>query len=221
VFSEHAQCDVDCLVADDAESLVDIVGSGAIALPVWASRIGNLAHADWCRLELDAGGAPLARVARVARELEALAAEMGLPSFVVTSGSAGLAVLLPVGGLCTFAETRSLGELVARVAGARLPEIAATVGDGPGRGRVTIDFRPNEHGRPLPAPYSVLPGPRGLVATPLAWDEVDDGLDLDCFTIETVPERMGARKSDPLAAVLTIRPDLQRALALLTELLKG
>jgi DNA primase len=85
---------------------------------------------------------------------------------------------------------------------------------------VTIDFRPNEHGRSFPAPYSVLPGSHGLVATPLAWEEVDDRLDGGRFTIKSVAERMGGRKSDPLAAVLTVRPDLERALALLAERLR-
>jgi hypothetical protein len=40
------------------------------------------------------------------------------------------------------------------------------------------------------------------------------------FTIKTLPERMKKMKDDPLAAVLTLKPDLQSALAKLTERLK-
>jgi bifunctional non-homologous end joining protein LigD len=219
VFSEHARHDVDCFVAADVESLLSIVAASATTLPVWASRISDGAHPDWCRLDLDPGGVRFALVARVARELRALADEMAVPCFVKTSGSAGLEVLLALGGLCTFEQTTSLAELVARVAAARLPEIATTARDAPGRGRVRIDFLQNGQGRALAAPYSVGPGRGGIVSTPLAWDEVDDGLDAGGFTIRTVPQRMRTRGDDPLAGVLTARPDLERALARLAELM--
>jgi bifunctional non-homologous end joining protein LigD len=144
---------------------------------------------------------------------------MAVPSFVKTSGSAGLEVLLALGGLCTFEQTTSLAELVARVVAARLPEIATTARDAPGRGRVRIDFLQNGQGRTLAAPYSVGPGRGGAVSTPLAWDEVDDDLDAGGFTIRTVLHRMRTLGDDPLAGVLTARPDLERALARLAELM--
>jgi bifunctional non-homologous end joining protein LigD len=217
VWSDEAGREVDCFVAGDVESLLSVVDGGPASLRLWASRFADLGRPDWCLLDLEPNGAPFARTAEVARELRALADEMGLPSFVKTSGAAGLHVLLPTGGLCTFEQTMGLGELVARVAAARLPAIA-TAPRGPGGvARVLIDFRPNRQGRALVAPFSAAPGPAALVSTPLGWEEVDESLDVGRFTIRTMPERMRSRSRDPLAAALTAKPDLERALARLRE----
>jgi bifunctional non-homologous end joining protein LigD len=218
VWSEQAQREIDYLVADDVESLLYIINLGTIPLHVWASRITDLEHPDWCSLDLDPKGAPFPHVVQVARELRAIADEMGVPSFVKTSGSTGLHVLIPLGGQCTFEQAKSLGELVARVAAARLPEIATTVRNPGGRGgRVYIDFLQNGHGKLLAAPFSARPVPGALVSTPLDWEEVGGALDIERFTIRSVPERMRARKDDPLSKVLSARPDLERALARLVE----
>jgi hypothetical protein len=45
----------------------------------------------------------------------------------------------------------------------------------------------------------------------------DDGLTPARFTIRTVPERLVAAPSEPLAAILTEKPDLQTAMARLAE----
>src|SRR5262249_35647535 len=143
VFSEDERREVDCVIVADAESLLAIARLGAVSLEVWASRMAGLARADWCLLDLDPRGAPLDRLAPVAREIRALADEMGMPSYVKTSGAIGLHVLLPLGGLCTFEQARSLGELVARVVAGRLPTMATTVRGPLARGRVSIDFLQN------------------------------------------------------------------------------
>jgi bifunctional non-homologous end joining protein LigD len=222
IWSEHAQREIDCFIADDVESLLYVINLGTIPLHVWASRVTDLPHPDWCILDLDPKGAPFDHVVQVALELRALADEMGVPSFVKTSGSTGLHVLLPVAGQCTFEQTRSLGELLARVAAGRRPEIATTVRN-PGRrgGRLYVDFLQNGHGKLLAAPFSARPVPGALVSTPLDWNEVGKELDIRDFTIRTVPERMRVRMDDPLAAVLTAKPDLERALALLMEQMEG
>ena len=45
-------------------------------------------------------------------------------------------------------------------------------------------------------------------------------LDVRAFTLKTLPARMKKLKDDPMASVLTLKPDLQSALAKLTEKLK-
>jgi len=218
IWSEHAQREIDYFIADEVESLLYVINLGTIPLHIWASRTTDLPHPDWCILDLDPKGAPFRDVVRVARELLSLAEEMEMPSFVKTSGSTGLHVLLPLGGQCTFEQTKNLGELVARVAADRVPDVATTVRNPGNRGgRVYIDFLQNGHGKLLAAPFSARPVPGALVSTPLDWDEVDDDLDISRFTIRSVPERMQGRKGDPLLPVLREKPDLARALRRLTE----
>jgi bifunctional non-homologous end joining protein LigD len=158
----------------------------------------------------------------VARAIRDLTEEIALPAYVKTSGSTGLHVLLPLGGLCTFDQCRQLGELLARVVAARLPDVATTVRLPARRGgRVYIDYLQNGHGKLLAAPFTARPVPGALVSAPLRWDEVDDALELGAFTIRTAPERMAVLGADPLAPVLTGKPDLVTALARLAARLDG
>jgi bifunctional non-homologous end joining protein LigD len=142
-----------------------------------------------------------------------------MPSYVKTSGSTGLHVLLPLGGRLTYEQSRRLGEILARVIVGRLPDIATIVRTPNLRkGRVYVDYVQNGHGRLLVAPFCVRPLPGAPVSTPLDWSEVRDGLDRKAFTILTVPERMAKLGRDPLAGVLAADGlDLESALGRLAE----
>jgi len=50
---------------------------------------------------------------------------------------------------------------------------------------------------------------------------VNEKLDISAFTIKTLPARMKRLKKDPIAPVLTEKPDLARTLSRLTSRLKG
>jgi bifunctional non-homologous end joining protein LigD len=62
------------------------------------------------------------------------------------------------------------------------------------------------------AAYSVRPLPGAPVATPLAWEELDERLDPHAFTMDVVLDRV-ARLGDVHAAALQGRQRLDRALA--------
>jgi bifunctional non-homologous end joining protein LigD len=137
---------------------------------------------------------------------------------VKTSGSTGIHVLVPLGGQCTYEQSRTLGEVLARAIEKRLPEIATTERVISKReGRVYLDYLQNGHGKLLVGPYSVRPLPGAPVSTPLSWSEVTARLDPSKFTIRTVPARLKRKRADPLLGVLSDRPDLPRALARLAE----
>jgi len=218
MWSEHAQREIDYFICDHVETLLYLANLGTIPLHIWSSRVRTLQNPDWCILDLDPKEAPFAHVVEVARTVHDLCEEMGLPSFPKTSGSTGLHVLLPLGGQCTYEQSRSLGELLAHVVCQRLPEIATTVRPvGLRGGRVYVDYLQNGHGRLLAAPFSVRPVPGALVSTPLQWSEVDDRLDPAQLTLRTVPDRLARTQADPLRPVLDLRPDLQQALSRLSE----
>ena len=222
VWSEHAQREIDYFVAADVESLLFIANLGTIPLLIWGSRIFDIAHPDWCILDLDPKTAPFAHVVEVARAIHDLAEEITLPAYAKTSGSTGLHVLFPLGRQLSFDECRQLGELLARVVSGRVPEIATTVRlPGDRGGRVYIDFLQNGHGKLLAAPFTARPVPGALASAPLLWDEVDASLDPRAFTIKTLPERMSAFGRDPLAPVLAEKPDLPTALTRLAARLEG
>ncbi|HKC25553.1 MAG TPA: DNA ligase D, partial [Thermoanaerobaculia bacterium] len=209
VFSEETARELDYFVCDTVEALLYVINLGAIPLHVFASRTRSLPLPDWCILDLDPKTAPFRDVVTIALALHELCEEIGLPSFVKTSGSTGLHVLVPLATRLGYAECRSLAELLARVIVLRLPEIATMVRNPAARGgRVYVDTLQNGHGKLLVSPFSVRPLPGAPVSTPLEWREVNARLDIRKLTIETVPKRLAKAKSDPLLPVLTAVPDL-------------
>ena len=221
IYSDDAEREVRYFVADDADSLTYVANLGTIPIHVWASRMATLEQPDWTIIDLDPKEAPFADVVTVALAARELCRTIELPSYIKTSGSTGLHLMLPLGRQCTHEQARLVSELLARVLVADLADIA-TVRRLPAQreGKVYLDYLQNGRGKLLVAPYSVRPLPGAPVSTPLAWSEVEPGLDIKTFTMRTVPERLASRKEDLLTGVLDDRPDLVHVLGKLQERMK-
>jgi bifunctional non-homologous end joining protein LigD len=182
---------------------------------VWSARRGALDRPDWLILDLDPKGAPFAHVVEVARRIHALLDELGAPHFAKTSGQDGLDVFLPLGGTLDHDQTRSLGEVLARVVCGELPEIATIARPIAARGgKVYVDFLQNGRGKLIAAPLSVRPRAGAPVSMPLAWAKVTKKLDPARFTIRSAPALL-ARDGDPFAGVLGAPVDVAGLLAAL------
>ena len=213
IWSEDSQRDLDYFVCDNESSLLYIANMAAILLHVWSSRVSTLETPDWCILDLDPKEAPFRDVVTVAKAVQALCDDIGLPTGIKTSGSTGLHVLIPLGRQVTYEQSRTLGGLLARVIAAELPEIATVTRQVQRRdGKVYLDYVQNGHGRLLVAPFSARPLPGAPVSMPLKWSEVTPKLDIKRFTIKTAPARMQNLEQDPLRSVLALKPDLVQAL---------
>jgi bifunctional non-homologous end joining protein LigD len=213
IWSESAEREIDYFVCDDLETLLYVANLGSIPLHMWASRVAAPERPDWCILDLDPKGAPFSHVVTIAKAIRELCEEIALPSFIKTSGATGLHVMLPLGGQCTHSESRVLGEILARVIEQDHGKIATTARAlGARGGKVYVDYLQNGHGKTIAGPFSARPVPGATCSAPLKWSEVNDKLDPKKFTLKTLPARMKKLKDDPLAPVLTLKPDLQSAL---------
>jgi bifunctional non-homologous end joining protein LigD len=220
IWSEDTQRDIRYFVCDDEESLLYIVNLGTIPLHVWASRVGSLELPDWCVIDLDPKEAPFSDVIRTAQVLHRICESIGLANFVKTTGKTGLHILLPLGRQLTYAQSRTLGELLARVLLRELNDIATITRHVTERGeKVYLDYLQNRHGQLIVSPFSVRPLPGAPVSMPLLWDEVNDTLDPKAFTIKTAIDRMERLGRDPVLAVLEQKPDLAGVLGQLSRLL--
>jgi bifunctional non-homologous end joining protein LigD len=115
IWSEGSERDIDYFVARDVASLVYLANLGTIPLHIWASRLSALDRPDWCVLDLDPKVAPFTDVIRIALAIRELCRDIELPTFVKTSGSSGLHVLIPLGGQLEYEQSRSLGQLLANL----------------------------------------------------------------------------------------------------------
>lgn len=214
IWSEDTQREIRYFVCDDEESLVYIANLGSIPLHIWASRVGSLELPDWCVIDLDPKEAPFSDVIKCAQVLHRICEEIDLPNYVKTTGKSGLHILLPLGRQLTYEQSRTLGELLARLVIKELGDITTITRHVTKRGdKVYLDYLQNRHGQLIVAPFSVRPLPGAAVSMPLEWDEVDDSLDPRAFTIKTALERMERLGTDPVLPVLGDTPDLMKVLA--------
>jgi len=222
IWSNDTQRDIRYFVCDDEESLVYIANLGAIPLHIWASRVGSLELPDWCVIDLDPKEAPFSDVIRTAEVLHRICDAAGLPNYVKTTGKTGLHIMVPLGRQITYAQSRTLGELLARLVIRELGSIATIRRHVTKRGdKVYIDYLQNRHGQLIVAPFIVRPLPGATVSMPLTWDEVNSTLDPRAFTIRTALERMDAKGADPMLPVLGESPDLAKVLERLAALMQG
>ncbi len=223
LWSEGSEREIRYFVIENEEGLAYVANMAAIPLHIWSSRLTSLQHPDWCILDLDPKGAPFEHVVKVARAIRKLCKQVELPSYIKTSGSTGLHVLIPLGARYTHEQSRALAELIANWAVKQLPDIATVQrhldADGERGGKVYVDYGQNGHGRLLVAPYSARPVPRATASMPLRWSQVTSRLDMHKYDIRTVPRLLEKQKADPFDSLLTESADLNHSLALLAEVL--
>ena len=64
-------------------------------------------------------------------------------------------------------------------------------------GRVFIDYLRNGRGATAVAAYSTRARPSATVSTPLAWEDVENGIRSDHFTLLDLPQRIRSGAADP------------------------
>lgn len=201
------------LVLDNAAGLAWIVNLGCIELHPHPVRAGNLEHPDELRVDLDPGpGVGWADVCKVALEVKAFLAEVGLRGWPKTSGSRGMHVNVRIEPRWTFTEVRRAALALSRAVERRAPQLASSKWWKEERHGVFLDYNQNAKDRTTCSAYSIRPLPDARVSTPLEWDEVADS-DPAAFTVLTIPRRF-AEVGDPHAGMDAVAGSLERLLEL-------
>jgi bifunctional non-homologous end joining protein LigD len=213
IWSNDTSRFIKYFVCDDVESLLYIANMGSIPLHIWQSRIETLEQPDWCVIDLDPKEAPFSDVIAAAQVLHEICESAALPNYVKTTGKTGLHILIPLGRQCTYEQSRTLGELLARLVLRRLPDTTTITRHVTRRGdKVYLDYLQNRHGQLIVSPFSVRPLPGATVSMPLRWSDVEPGLDPRVFTIRSAVRRMETLEEDPVSPVLEEKPNLADAL---------
>jgi len=181
-------------LCDELADLLYLVNLGAIPIHYWSSRQNSLDNPDWIVFDLDPPDEFKACI-EVAHEIKTFLAEIKLKTYVKTSGSNGLHVYVPVKNEYSSEQIREIAHLLAQSVQARIPKLVTLerMVKKRGAGQVYLDYGQNGKGKTVVAPYSVRPGEKPYVSTPLTWDEVTDDLDPKQWDIESVPERLKKR----------------------------
>ncbi len=202
------------VVCDKAATLLYLANQAVIEFHVFLSRVDSLECADQVVVDFDPpdndGFDQARQCALWLRSL--LEDELGLTSYVKTTGGKGLHVHVPLNRKQGFEETRTFAREASQVLAARHPDVVTVEQRVQARGhRVYADVMRDAYAQTVVAPFTVRARPGAHVATPLDWAEVEDpALAPGRFTPRTVPERL-ASIDDPWADMNRHRYDIAAA----------
>lgn len=181
------------VLCDDTATLVHLAGQACTTPHRFLSRADRPDRPDRLVFDLDPPGDDFGLVRDAARELRTLLDELRLPSLLMTTGSRGLHVVVPLDRREPFDGVRDFAHGVAEVLAARGPGRFTTAARKKARGdRLYLDVQRNGYAQTAVAPYAVRALPGAPVAAPLSWAGLDDpGLTARRWTLADVEELLG------------------------------
>jgi len=185
-------------ICDREATLVYLANQACITPHIWLSRVDQLNYPDRLIFDLDPPNDDFEPVRAAAWSLRQLLAEVGLVPFVMTTGSRGLHVVVPLDARSAFDAVRSFAQDLAEFLARRQPERLTTEQYKDKRqGRLFLDTKRNAYAQTAVAPYAVRMKPSAPIATPLDWEELGDHrLHSQSYTISNIFRRLG-QKADP------------------------
>jgi len=186
-------------VANGAAAVVALVQKGVIELHVWGSSTRDLERPDRMVFDLDPDAAvPWREVMPAARATRDRLSNLGLESFVKTSGGKGLHVVVPIAPRHEWDEVKAFSRALAEAMVAEAPAtFVAKMAKKDRTGRIFIDYLRNSPGATTVAAYSVRARKGAPVSTPLHWDEVSGRMKPASFHAGNVARRLQGLHSDP------------------------
>ena len=187
-------------IVRDLRSLLWVVNQNSITLHVWPSRAPNLYQPDICVFDLDPADDRPEFLRDAALRLRDLLAELGLRSWIKTSGSKGFHIVVPLDGGSDFGEVERFAHTVGSVLVARHPaELTQEFHKVDRAGRILVDTGRNGYSATFAAAYSVRPKLAAPVSAPCTWEEVERGeIGPRSVTVLTMAARLAAA-GDPWA----------------------
>jgi bifunctional non-homologous end joining protein LigD len=177
---------------NDTRSLLWVVNQNCITPHVWNRRAPNLYHPDICVFDLDPGRDEPDVLRAAALALRDLLDELGLPSWVKTSGSKGFHIAVPLDGKTHVGDVARFAGAVGTLLVKRDPKHLTQEFSKKDRGgRILVDTGRNNYSATFAAPYAVRPKAGAPVSAPCTWEELESGkIEPRSFTLRTMPDRV-------------------------------
>ena len=184
------------VLAQNTATLIYLANQACITPHLWLSRYDKLSVPDRIIFDLDPSTKDFPKyftwVREVALAIKELLDTLGLVSFVMTSGSKGLHIYIPLRRSAEFTKTKAFAKACAEYIITQYPTKATLEIRKDKRGKkVFIDILRNQQGSTAVAPYAIRAKVNAPVATPINWSLVEDPtLHPQQFTIENIFDQL-------------------------------
>jgi bifunctional non-homologous end joining protein LigD len=197
------------ITMDNAKGLVGLAQMGVLEIHPWGSRNDALETPDQLIFDLDPDeGIAWKQLVASAFEVRDLLTQLGLESFVKSTGGKGLHIVAPIKPQREWPEVKAFAHSFVRMMEAANPKLYLTkMTKAARKNRIYLDYLRNERGATAVAPYSPRARKGARVAMPLGWNELKKP-ERPVFTVASFDEWRTRLKRDPWAKMETLRQAL-------------
>lgn len=201
------------LAVDSIDGLIGAAQMNVVEFHTWNATTRRIDDPDRVVFDLDPGeGVGWARVQEAAQLTRAMLEELGLRSWLKTSGGKGLHVVVPLAARLTFEAVKAFSKAVVIHMAETLPQRFAAKSGGSNRlGKIFIDYLRNGHGQTTAAAFSARARPGLGVSVPIRWEQLPELKSGAHWTVATTREYLSFEKSDPWADYWKCRQTLTTA----------
>lgn len=194
LFPKHAAL----MTIDTVEALVSAAQMGTIELHTWNAVAPVLDHPDRFVLDLDPDPAlPWKRMIEATQLTQTLLDEIGLQSFLKTSGGKGLHIMVPLEPVHSWSEVKAFSQAIAQYLAKLLPQHFSAVSGPKNRvGKIFIDYLRNSQGASTVAAFSVRAREGLGVSVPIHREELADLKGANLWTIRNLIPRLEEQGDD-------------------------
>ena len=195
---------------EDERGLQALVQMSVLEVHIWGALATDSERPDRLVFDLDPDAElGFDEVSAGARAVRALLEELGLKSWLKTTGGKGLHVTVPIAPEHGWDEVRAFCQHVAQELARREPErYVATMSKAKRHGKIFVDYLRNGRGATFIAPYSPRAREGAGVAMPIEWAALTAKFSPQRFAIQSAAKYLAARKVDPFSSLLKARQKL-------------
>lgn len=210
------------LTLSTTEGLVGLAQMGVLEIHPWGSKNDSLETPDRIIIDLDPDPSlPWKRLVASALEVRDLMQQLGLETFVKSTGGKGIHVVAPIEPTREWPEVKAFAHSFVKMMehanrGLYLTRMTKAAREG----RIYLDYLRNERGATAVAPWSPRARVGARVAVPLTWAELER-TDPKPFTVTTFDSWKARLRRDPWTKMQDVRQSLtERAIAAVNEMLR-
>ncbi len=183
----------------DFDDLAALVQFGVVEIHLWGCTLKDMERPDQLVFDLDPdSGLPWEAVVEAAQEIRQRLKALKLGALLKLTGGKGLHVIAPLRPAADWTQVKSFARDFASALASDFPErFTASMSKRRRHGRIFIDYLRNGRGATAVAPHSTRARPAATVALPVTWEELEQGLRPDQFTVANLGDRLAAKAPDP------------------------
>jgi bifunctional non-homologous end joining protein LigD len=207
----------EAIVIHDLRGLINLAQANVLEIHPWGARIDDIDHPDMLIFDLDPGeGLGWSHVIEAARDVRRRLQDLGIESYVKTSGGKGLHVVSHLEPSADWDELKSFAHNIALAMERDEPsKYISTMAKKARGGKIFVDYLRNGRGATAVAAYSTRARPGAPVSTPVSWDELGPAVTPARFTVENIGRRLAALKSNPWEEFFSRPQNIEEAISAL------